>query len=328
MPVFNAEEYLNEAIESVLKQTYKDFELILINDASTDGSKKICEEYENKDSRVILLENSTNSHGPGPTRNVGLNYATGQYIYFMDSDDWIEEKLLEVAVNYIMKTSADVVQFGVKYESGKNTEPCLYCLEKAGVLYKTDIQNNFFSFWNSKNCYLWIHLFRNETVKNIRFENIINGEDVSYVMDALSRANTIAYIPEVFYHYRHLEGSTCHRWIPNIIECLEIQWEHTVNFLDSLGEEQNPMFYAEAAYFDYVWALYQLCLKYCPLSYREKKRKLMDMRNQLEFENYRKIYPLKMQHGLMRVKYGLVKYKLEGLILLLGPIFLRIVRGE
>lgn len=328
MPVFNVEKYVGEAIESVLKQTYTDFELLLIDDHSTDTSKKICEEYKEKDSRIVLLENNSECHGPGPTRNIGIDYATGEYIYFMDSDDWVESKLLESAVNCILKTKADIVEFGVKYERSTKIVSSEYCRRDFSVITKEDIRENILEFWREKNCYLWIHFFRRNIVKGIKFEHIINGEDVSYFMDALCRARIIAYIPEVFYHYRHLEGSTCHQWVPDIIDCLEIQWIHTKKFLDSFDGKVSTLVYAEVAYFEYVWVLYQLCIKYCPLSISEKRKKLFEMKERMEFEQYRGIYPLKMQHGLMKVKYALVKYRLEWLILLIGPLFLKIVRGE
>ena len=95
IPVYNAEKYLREAIESVLNQTYTDFELLLINDRSTDNSREICQEYTQKDNRIILFENNTENHGPGPTRNIGLDNATGEFIYFMDADDWIDNNLLK-----------------------------------------------------------------------------------------------------------------------------------------------------------------------------------------------------------------------------------------
>ena len=87
------------------------------------------------------------------------------------------------------------------------------------------------------------------------------------------------------------------------------------------------MAYAEAAYDQYIWALYQLSSRYCPLSYREKRRKLAHLKDTLELDTYRGMYPLNKQHGLNKVKYMLVKYRLEGMILLLGPIFL-VFRGE
>ena len=116
MPVYNAEKYLGEAIESVLKQTYPDFELLLVNDASTDRSKEICMEYAKKDDRIVLLENDSELHGPGPTRNIGLDHATGEFICFVDADDWIEDRLLECAVHRMQETGAEMVQFGTSYE--------------------------------------------------------------------------------------------------------------------------------------------------------------------------------------------------------------------
>ena len=95
MPVYNAERYLREAVDSVLRQTYTAFELLLINDRSSDESVAICREYEERDSRIVLLENDTETHGPGPTRNIGLNHAGGEYILFLDADDWIEDRILQ-----------------------------------------------------------------------------------------------------------------------------------------------------------------------------------------------------------------------------------------
>ena len=106
IPVYNAEKYLREAIESVLKQTYTDFELLLINDRSTDNSMEISREYSKKDHRIVLLENNSENHGPGSTRNIGLDHATGEYIYFMDADDWIDKSLLQCAVNRMQETNA------------------------------------------------------------------------------------------------------------------------------------------------------------------------------------------------------------------------------
>ena len=119
MPVYNAEKYLCEAIESVLKQTYADFELLLINDMSTDNSKQICIEYAKRDRRIVLLENNSESHGPGPTRNIGLEHASGEYIYFMDADDWIDDCLLQCAIHRMQETEADMVEFGVAYDLGQ-----------------------------------------------------------------------------------------------------------------------------------------------------------------------------------------------------------------
>ena len=327
MPVYNAEKYLGEAIASFLRQTYADFELLLVNDRSTDRSKEICMEYAKKDDRIVLLENDSELHGPGPTRNIGLDHATGEFIYFMDADDWIEDRLLEDAVHCMQETGADMVQFGVFYErmDGRNQQ---YFWSGKNLLTKNEIKNNFSCFWKENRNTLWLYLFRTDAVQAIRFEDMISGEDICYVMDALSNAETIAYIAKAFYHYRYVEGSTSRRWNPDTIECLGVIWNHQRGFLNSFQEHVDKLAYAEAAYDQYIWALYQLSSRYCPLSYREKRRKLAHLKDTMELDAYRGIYPLNKQHGLDKVKYALVKYRLEGIVLRFGPLFLRIVRGE
>lgn len=326
MPVYNAEKYLCEAIESVLKQTYTDFELILINDMSTDNSKQICIEYAKMDRRIVLLENNSEHHGPGPTRNIGLDYATGDYIYFIDADDWIDDCLLQCAIHRIQETEADIVEFGVKYElcNGQNTGE--FCWNGKSILLKDEIKKDFFCFWEESPQNLWNCLFRRETVKTIKFESIFIGEDVCYLMDALSLAEKIAYVANVFYHYRYLEGSTCHRWVESTIEYIDVQWAHQCRFISSLLGDADPLPYAGPAYGNYMWAIYQLSSSFCPLPIRQKRKELLKLKEIMGFDIYRGIYPFELKHGLMRVKYILVKYRLEGLILLFGDLYYRMVK--
>ena len=328
MPVYNAEKYLCEAIESVLKQTYTDFELFLINDMSTDNSKQICIEYAKRDRRIVLLENNSETHGPGPTRNIGLDYATGEYIYFMDADDWIDDRLLQCAVHRMQETEADIVGFGVVYEvhDGQNTSK--YCWSGKRILLKDEIKRDFSYFWKASSFSLWIYLFRRETVKSIKFENMISGEDISYVLDAFCNAEKIAYISKVLYHYRYVEGSTSRRWNKETIEQRAVIWEHQKQFLKSIGIYLDNSAYSEVAYDNYIWAIYQLSSNLCTLSYKDKKKELFRLEEKMEFNQYRDIYPLELQHGIQWIKYALVKYHLEKVLLFFGPVFLKIVRGE
>lgn len=328
MPIYNAEKYLCEAIESVLKQTYTDFELFLINDMSTDNSKQICIEYAKRDRRIVLLENNSETHGPGPTRNIGLDYATGEYIYFMDADDWIDDRLLQCAVHRMQETEADIVGFGIVYEvhDGQNTSK--YCWSGKRILLKDEIKRDFSYFWKASSFSLWIYLFRRETVKSIKFENMISGEDISYVLDAFCNAEKIAYISKVLYHYRYVEGSTSRRWNKETIEQRAVIWEHQKQFLKSIGIYLDNSAYSEVAYDNYIWAIYQLSSNLCTLSYKDKKKELFRLEEKMEFNQYRDIYPLELQHGIQWIKYALVKYHLEKVLLFFGPVFLKIVRGE
>ena len=328
MPVYNCEEYLPTALESIIVQEYRNWELLIIDDNSTDSSSEIIKVYEEIDNRIIFLENTTDIHGPGPTRNIGLNYVKGEYLYFMDADDWVDKNLLQCAIKRIQETNADIVQFGAIHErnDGNNSEK--YFWSGKNLLTKDEIKKDFFNYWKDNRNSLWLHLFRRETVKTIRFENIINGEDISYVMDALCSAEKIAYIAEAFYHYRYVEGSTSHHWVENTIECLTLMWNHQRKFLESFQGDMNPLVYAVVAYDDYSWALYQLGSRSCPLTYREKRKELLKLEKNMGFDEYRDIYPLEMQHGLMKVKFMFVKYHFESMILLFGSLYYRVIRGE
>ncbi len=110
MPLFNAEKYLPEALDSVLEQTYKDFELICVNDCSMDQTRKILLEYQKRDKRIRIFRNERHL-GAGPSRNRGLAEAQGKYILFLDGDDIFEEELLEKAYKTLEETEADVVVF-------------------------------------------------------------------------------------------------------------------------------------------------------------------------------------------------------------------------
>ena len=157
MPVYNTEKYLGKAIESVLSQTYTDYELLLIDDKSTDNSKEICREYSKKDSRVTLLENNSECHGPGPTRNIGLDYATGDYVYFMDADDWIDQELLECTVNRMKETNAELVEFGLINEWNDGNEGHQYCWKERDLLTKDEIKRDFLQFWKESGKYINKH---------------------------------------------------------------------------------------------------------------------------------------------------------------------------
>ena len=108
IPVYNGDKYIEKGLESLLNQTFTDFEVICINDKSTDNSLEILEEFGEKDSRIRIINNSQNL-GAALTRNVGIDIAEGEYIYFLDADDYIEEKYLECMIEKIEQENCDIV---------------------------------------------------------------------------------------------------------------------------------------------------------------------------------------------------------------------------
>ena len=116
MPVYNAEKYVVEAIESVIAQKYQNWELLIVDDGSTDRSLEIINRYVKQDKRIQLFQNQTSKHGPGMARNYGMDQIHGKYTYFIDADDWIEKELLQDTVDLAEETEADLVPFGFVIE--------------------------------------------------------------------------------------------------------------------------------------------------------------------------------------------------------------------
>lgn len=118
MPVYNVEKYIRGSIDSVLAQTYTDFELIIVDDGSPDYSPQICDEYASKNNRIRVIHKLNG--GLSSARNTGVDHANGKYILFIDSDDTIEPDLLEKVVPVAEKENADVTIFGIKTVVTKN----------------------------------------------------------------------------------------------------------------------------------------------------------------------------------------------------------------
>ena len=110
IPVYNVEDYLHVCIDSILKQTFQDFEIICIDDASTDSSLEILEFFAQKDSRIKIFKNEKNI-GLGPSRNRGMDLACGKYILFLDGDDWYSEDALEIAYRQASGKNTDITFF-------------------------------------------------------------------------------------------------------------------------------------------------------------------------------------------------------------------------
>ena len=137
VPVYNTAQYLPQCIESILKQSFKNWELILIDDGSTDGSAEICEEWAQKDARIKVIH-KVNS-GQADCRNQALEICQGDYIGFVDSDDWIEESMYEVLMDDLKTTNSDIAICN-HYDESKNKTLCKNVSDKRYILKNQEIQ--------------------------------------------------------------------------------------------------------------------------------------------------------------------------------------------
>ena len=239
MPVYNAEKYLGTAIESILKQTYKNFELILVDDGSKDESSNICDKYARLDSRVLVIHQ--NNSGICAARNAGLMISTGEYITFCDNDDEYEEQLLEKGMKAIFKENADIVKYGKRllYE-GKNgnIEREEYDKVIEGVYDASLIRNNFTMFdeqhffW-----FIWDGIYKRELLirSNPNVDNRIllfdefyktGYEDVAYNYTIVPFCRKMVCLDKCYYiHYIRHGYSTTLRYSYNRIQSIIRIWD-------------------------------------------------------------------------------------------------------
>lgn len=205
IPVYNVEKYLSRLLDSVISQTFEDFEAILVNDASTDNSGKICDEYSKKDNRITVYHKNANQ-GVSSCRNTGLELAKGEYICFSDSDDCLEPFYLEC----LMNSSADLVISGVKnlFSNGKVCSNLKY-------------ENNFFNnidlnlickmIENKSLNYVVSKRFSTKLIKsnNIRFDDSFSlGEDTMFVAEYVIYCQNVEFLSEEPYlYYQNLNTS-------------------------------------------------------------------------------------------------------------------------
>lgn len=200
IPIYNAEKYLKKNIDSILKQTYKNFELLLINDGSTDSSLKICTEYAKTDVRIKIF--SQKNSGPSSARNKGLEYATGEYVCFIDADDYVEESYLSSFIN-ALSNNTDIVIGGYYCQRFNGNEILeqyskqVECIADISSTIMSLKETNLFGF-------LWNKLYRKQIFDDnqIRFDtSLFSMEDEHMLLQYFSKAKKICIIPNCHYHY-------------------------------------------------------------------------------------------------------------------------------
>lgn len=202
IPVYNVEKYLRQCIDSVINQTYKNLEIILIDDASPDNCGKICDEYAEKDSRVKVIHKKNG--GAASARNEGLKIATGEYLAFVDSDDFLEVEAYERMVAAIEKNDADVVQCAFRDIYKNCTVDRLVQTEEQ--IYRTaDYMCKYITDWTCG--LIWDKLFKRKLFDGILYETGHLIDDEFFTYQGVMNANKVAYSPIIVYNYRRRGSS-------------------------------------------------------------------------------------------------------------------------
>ena len=201
IPAYNVERFLSKCVDSILSQTFDDFEVILVDDGSSDRTGEICDEYAATDSRIKVVHQE--NQGISATRNCCLQYASSEYIQFIDADDWVDSNMLEVMYEKAVSRNADVVgcDFYEEYENKQHLVNVNY--ESKDIFFKAMVQNE----WGT----VWKLLIRKEIVDahKIRFPIGINGgEDYFFVVQLLFYAKIACCVNIPLYHYNRLNNNS------------------------------------------------------------------------------------------------------------------------
>ena len=200
IPIYNVEKYLGKCLDSVKNQTYQDFEVLLIDDGSTDNSGKIAKAYLS-DARFHYIYKANS--GQGAARNVGIDMAKGEYLCFIDSDDFVEPNYLEVLYRTLKENGSDISQCSVNrvWEDGRTQ---LYHYTGNSNQVFRDIK----SYLKESSFVMWNKLFRKGLFENLRFPVGIKFEDFALAPQVYSRAKVIASTATPLYHYLWRDNST------------------------------------------------------------------------------------------------------------------------
>lgn len=210
VPVYNASRYLDKCLNSILNQTHTNIEIVLIDDGSVDNSYSICEKYACKDNRIILFHQKNS--GVSSARNKGLSICKGQYLVFVDSDDWIETNYVEVLLRNAIAYDVDVSCSAMCRDNGIETKVIhnfddkvitrLEALDNKSPYYLTGIGGKMFS----RNCF-----------ENTRFrEDIRMSEDTFLYLQIINSVNRVSWTAAPIYHYYKNENSATHSKNPNL----------------------------------------------------------------------------------------------------------------
>lgn len=200
VPIYNVEKYLGTCIESILNQSYKNLEIILINDGSPDDCQKICEEYQQMDARIILI-NKKNG-GLSSARNAGLKIAKGQLIVCVDSDDWIHKDMIQIMYDNLEKYDADmsVCNFEIKEANGRKCSKTfsqnIEVLDREQAMQYAILPEKYYGF-------AWNKMYKKSILQDMLYDEAIRkGEDSPFTCEYISKCKKTIYQDIALYYYR------------------------------------------------------------------------------------------------------------------------------
>lgn len=272
VPVYKVEKYLHRCVDSILDQTFDDFELILVDDGSPDNCGVICDEYAQKDNRVHVIHQKNG--GLSAARNAGLEWmyanSSSQWISFIDSDDWVHEKYLELLYDTVVQTSTEISVCGYKETYDEDLE----VFDKVNVT--TYNSEEYYCKYRVNATVAWGKLYRKECFEKLRFPIGKIHEDEFIIYRILFSQQNVSYVEEKLYaYYVNTDG------------IMNSQW--SMRRLDAIDAIEEQIFFFKKNRYKMAWLC--SCKAYCDslsiaiinmIKYKVEKRKVSIYRNKLK----------------------------------------------
>lgn len=239
IPVYNCEKFLDKCIDSILQQSYQNWELILIDDGSDDNSLKVCKSYQEADSRIKVF--SQVNSGPSIARNKGLEIATGTHCLFIDADDWLEYDALSVLNTQVLKSNPQLIFFGYSHDfiengmiKNSNTNILMENEYKSSIKFSEDF---LYYAQNGAINPVWNKLYNKEFIEDIKAlfpQDVRYTEDLVFNLKVYQNANHIKVIDKLLYHYvSHSQESLSTKFNENRINDLKSVYNYIFDIINS-----------------------------------------------------------------------------------------------
>ncbi len=204
VPVYNVEHYLDRCIQSIVSQTYTNLEIILVDDGSEDHCPATCDDWTIRDERIKTIHKENG--GLSDARNIGMLAATGEYIAFVDSDDWIAPRMLELLFNAMQEDKSDIAACAVEMVWEDDTPSCLLTVKTKALLSREEAQRALLNETLLKHP-VWYKLYKRELICDILFKVGKYHEDIFWSYQAIGKANSVSLIDIVGYYYTQRANS-------------------------------------------------------------------------------------------------------------------------
>ncbi len=293
VPVYKVEKYLHRCVDSILNQTYRNLEIILVDDGSPDSCPKICDEYAKRDNRIKVIHK--NNAGVSAARNTGLEFSQGEFIAFVDSDDCIETNMYELLHKSIVKNRCDIAMSGYnllyKNDIKKMMDESILHVNDEKLKSIPDVMFVDNSFGN-----IWRLLYRRSFIGGHRFsQDFFSGEDLLFNLNLIKKNTKISVVKECLYNYFQRNDSVVHSYsLAKVEQRIKMAKEALELIKPLVGDDY---------YKDYSFRLYEMCVLDC--IFAPNKSELLKYVKTSEFLKTLKIknnYKIRLKHTKGKIK--------------------------